>query len=157
LNDGCGSTGSSGFAGGAGITRQNLKGWLHQMDNDIIIQATDVQKTYHTGSVAVHALRGVSLEVQRKQIIAVMGPSGCGKTTLLNCLSGLDATDGGEGLEGDRSGCDAGAVGSELLESYSGVANGGSWIVTPRQITFRRRVSKSTITKIRDYSTRTVG
>ena len=66
------------------------------MDNNIIIQAMDVQKTYHTGSVAVHALRGVSLEVKRKQIIAVMGPSGCGKTTLLNCLSGLDATDGGE-------------------------------------------------------------
>jgi len=66
------------------------------MENDVIIQATDVQKTYHTGSVAVQALRGVSLEVKRKQIIAVMGPSGCGKTTLLNCLSGLDAADRGE-------------------------------------------------------------
>lgn len=66
------------------------------MDQDVIIHAKDVQKTYHTGSVAVQALRGVSLEVKRREIIAVMGPSGCGKTTLLNCLSGLDASDGGE-------------------------------------------------------------
>jgi putative ABC transport system ATP-binding protein len=66
------------------------------MDNEVIIQANDIRKTYHTGSVAVQALRGVSLKVKRKEIIAVMGPSGCGKTTLLNCLSGLDAADGGE-------------------------------------------------------------
>jgi putative ABC transport system ATP-binding protein len=66
------------------------------MENEVIIQATDVRKTYHTGSVSVQALRGVSLEVKRNEIIAVMGPSGCGKTTLLNCLSGLDATDAGE-------------------------------------------------------------
>jgi putative ABC transport system ATP-binding protein len=46
--------------------------------------------------VSVQALRGVDLEVQRKEVIAVMGPSGCGKTTLLNCLSGLDAADNGK-------------------------------------------------------------
>ncbi len=66
------------------------------MENEVIIQATDVKKTYHTGSISVQALRGVSLEVKRNEIIAVMGPSGCGKTTLLNCLSGLDASDAGE-------------------------------------------------------------
>jgi ABC-type lipoprotein export system ATPase subunit len=66
------------------------------MEDGIIIRANDIKKTYHTGSVSVQALRGVSLEVKRKEIIAVMGPSGCGKTTLLNCLSGLDASDGGE-------------------------------------------------------------
>jgi ABC-type lipoprotein export system ATPase subunit len=66
------------------------------MEDGIIIRAHDVKKTYHTGSVEVQALRGVSLEVKRREIIAVMGPSGCGKTTLLNCLSGLDASDGGE-------------------------------------------------------------
>jgi putative ABC transport system ATP-binding protein len=66
------------------------------MQNNTIIQAKDIFKTYRTGTVSVEALRGVSLEVKRKEVIAVMGPSGCGKTTLLNCLSGLDAADQGE-------------------------------------------------------------
>ena len=46
----------------------------------------------------MHALRGVDLAVRRGEMVAIMGPSGCGKTTLLNCLSGLDAIDGGEVL-----------------------------------------------------------
>ncbi|HRF46459.1 MAG TPA: ABC transporter ATP-binding protein [Anaerolineales bacterium] len=61
-----------------------------------IIRATRVQKTYHTGTVGVAALRGVDIQVGRGEIVAIMGPSGCGKTTLLNCLSGLDAADGGD-------------------------------------------------------------
>ena len=55
-----------------------------------------VDKTYDTGKVQVHALRGVSLAVTRGEMVAIMGPSGSGKTTLLNCLSGLDRIDGGE-------------------------------------------------------------
>lgn len=66
------------------------------MQNDLIIDAENIHKTYHTGTVSVEALRGVDLQVRRREIIAVMGPSGCGKTTLLNCLSGLDAADQGE-------------------------------------------------------------
>jgi putative ABC transport system ATP-binding protein len=65
------------------------------MTTETIVQATDIHKTYHTGTISVPALRGVSLTIKRKEIIAVMGPSGCGKTTLLNCLSGLDAADQG--------------------------------------------------------------
>ncbi len=60
-----------------------------------IILASGVHKTYDSGRLKVHALRGVDLAVERGEMIAVMGPSGCGKTTLLNCLSGLDDVDEG--------------------------------------------------------------
>ena len=63
---------------------------------DLIISAQGIYKTYDTGKVEVHALRGVDLNVVRGEIVAIMGPSGCGKTTLLNCLSGLDEIDAGE-------------------------------------------------------------
>jgi ABC-type lipoprotein export system ATPase subunit len=66
------------------------------MENGNIIQATGIHKTYDTGRVQVHALRGVDLTVRRGEMVAIMGPSGCGKTTLLNCLAGLDSVDQGE-------------------------------------------------------------
>ena len=62
---------------------------------DLIIDARDVVKTYRADKVVVQALRGVTLSVPRGEMVAIMGPSGCGKTTLLNCMSGLDAIDGG--------------------------------------------------------------
>ncbi len=69
---------------------------MGDVGDQTIIQATNIYKTYYTGTVAVPALRGVNLCVRRGEMVAVMGPSGCGKTTLLNCLSGLDYVDSGE-------------------------------------------------------------
>ena len=66
--------------------------------DDLIVAADGIHKTYDTGTVRVHALRGVDLNVRRGEIVAIMGPSGCGKTTLLNCLSGLDDLDSGKVL-----------------------------------------------------------
>src|SRR6266568_2010654 len=72
-----------------------------RMPDDAIIRAVDVHKTYNSGAVNVHALRGVNLAIERGGMAAIMGPSGCGKTTLLNCFSGLDdVTSGDVRIEG---------------------------------------------------------
>jgi putative ABC transport system ATP-binding protein len=66
------------------------------MGEEPIIRGIDAHKTYNSGAVTVHALRGVNLEIPRGEMVAIMGPSGCGKTTLLNCFSGLDDLTSGE-------------------------------------------------------------
>ena len=63
---------------------------------DRIVIARRLVKTYDSGGVEVHALRGVDLDIRKGEMVAIMGPSGCGKTTLLNCLSGIDDFTSGE-------------------------------------------------------------
>jgi len=55
-----------------------------------VIQARGVTKEYPYQGDAVHALRGVNLDVARGELVAVVGPSGCGKSSLLNVLAGID-------------------------------------------------------------------
>ena len=63
-----------------------------------IIEVSGLVKVYEAGDLRVEALRGVDLEIEHGEMVAIMGPSGCGKTTLLNTLSGIDDITAGEVL-----------------------------------------------------------
>ncbi|ARF75806.1 ABC transporter [Kitasatospora albolonga] len=60
-----------------------------------MVRVEDLHRSYGSGAAAVHALRGVSFEIPRGELVALKGRSGSGKTTLLNLVGGLDTPDGG--------------------------------------------------------------
>src|SRR5215218_8705556 len=69
--------------------------------SEVAVRAREVARQYGAGDTAVHALRGIDLDVQSEHLTAVMGPSGSGKSTLMHILAGLDKpTSGGVSVAG---------------------------------------------------------
>ena len=64
--------------------------------SDAIIRTENLTKTYGSGQVTTHALRGVSLEIPRGAFCAIVGPSGHGKSTLMHLVGGLDRPSAGQ-------------------------------------------------------------
>jgi len=77
-----------------------------------VIDVRDVHKTYEIGDIAVHALRGVSLRIERGEYVALMGHSGSGKSTLMNIIGCLDTPTAGAYL---LRGLDVGKLDEDAL------------------------------------------
>lgn len=70
--------------------------------SDWVVEARNLTKVYTMGEVEVHALRGLSIQIARGEVLSIMGPSGSGKSTLMNTLGCLDRPTSGEySLDGE--------------------------------------------------------
>jgi NitT/TauT family transport system ATP-binding protein len=71
-----------------------------------MIDLRHVSKSFHKGRSVVHAVRDITLTIERNEIVAVIGPSGCGKSTLLNMIAGLYAPSYGQIIYKNTKVCD---------------------------------------------------
>jgi ABC-type lipoprotein export system ATPase subunit len=89
---------------------------LHPLpEHEVMVRAVALTRSYGPAGAAVHALRGVSLEVRRGERVALLGKSGSGKSTLLNVLGGLDRPTSGAVAVGGR---DLAALSGNELARY---------------------------------------
>jgi len=84
-------------------------------ERDILLRLEDVGRAFQMGEVTVEALRHVTLDIHRGEILAMIGPSGSGKTTLLNVVGGMDTPTSGRVL---YDGQDLATFGSRELTRY---------------------------------------
>nr|MDO8111617.1 right-handed parallel beta-helix repeat-containing protein [Candidatus Sigynarchaeota archaeon] len=74
-----------------------------KVQKDVILKLDNVVKDYKIGKETVHALRGISLEIERGEFVSLMGPSGSGKSTLLNIIAALDTPTAGNVILNGKS------------------------------------------------------
>ena len=76
----------------------NMEKVTTKAGKEILFSLRDVRKCYESGSVKTEALRGISLDVYKGEMLVVLGKSGCGKSTLLNIVGGMDTLTEGQFL-----------------------------------------------------------
>lgn len=79
-----------------------IKTMQSDITEDIIFKVRGLKKIYRMGTVEVHALRGIDIELYRKEFVVLLGPSGSGKSTLLNIIGGLDTATSGQVIYRDK-------------------------------------------------------
>jgi putative ABC transport system ATP-binding protein len=90
-------------------------GHLIADDKHVLLRLEDVGRMFRMGEVTVEALRHVTLDIYRSEVLAMVGPSGSGKTTLLNIVGGMDSPTSGRVLFGEQ---DLATLGPRELTRY---------------------------------------